>query len=395
MKKTIIALLALMPMALMAQTPREMYNELKQMPTPEQIAKEQVRIEKEAYYTAKEERIDAIQQVEIQKVAASQKADQARSQQQMAQQNKATAKQKQAKQQMAGDMMDIINNLGIPMEELAKMSDDEIEALVMQKAMPQMAQNTGLTPAEMEKLSKMSDKEAEAYMKAHPEVMARYQNSRYGQQANELRGIEQMQQAEDAQEELYNRIFELKVQMDDINRARLSQSAQSPFLFATPTREYEEAFFAPYDERISQIEGEFISRLDKDGLIDPTVDGSVGYAVLSVPSYTKSYYDRMNAVVAEANVAAAKEWCKTLQPQVEKYAAEVEELLPLVEEQERVYKQITDPAVRLRADKLMMHSFVYGAVRSYVMILKLRLEAPHMDTIEIPSDLRKYEGGKG
>lgn len=371
MKKLLIALWALMPMAMIAQDYHEYYNQLTPYPTPAQLVSKQVRAEKMAQYSTLLEQVEDAGMRATQKVGDANRQQQAKAQQMAQRQANAAPTQKQAQQAMAGDMMQIIQSLGIPMEKLAEMSDEELQALIM----PKVSQNTGLSPEVMEKLSKMSDREAEAYMRSHPELMNNFQNSRFGQQAMAMQGMPYAEEDE-ADMERAERIMELYLQVMDERNTWTSKIGQRATWQSGEA--FSEQFLAPYEERIAEIYDECWSRVERENPVT-----NYDYSERPVPAYVQSYYDRMNAIVDEANQALAAEWCKTMQEDVLYYRNEIEKLLPICDEQHRIYKEIKDPAARAKADSHMTDGTVYSAIHLYIYALQHRLNIvtlEHKDT---------------
>lgn len=383
MKKLMFAILAMLPMALVAQNYHKYYNSLHPYPTPAQVVSEQVRIEKNAFYEQVLEQTQAESERIMYKIGESNKKVEQEAHQLLQRQANATPKQKQAQQAMAGDMMQIIQELGIPMEKLEEMSEEEIEALVM----PKVAANTGLSPEVMEKLSKMSDREAEAYMKAHPELMSSFQNSRFGQQAMDMQGMARVEEAGQADMDRLNRLMELNNQVIE---ARLGwASDMSKHGNWGNGKAFSQEFTAPYYERITEIYLECWSRVERE---DPVTNGD--YSERPTPAFVRSYYDRMNAVVDEANQALADKWCKMLQEDVVYYRNEIEKLLPICDEQHRIYNKIQDPSVRIKADGTMADGAVYSAIQLYVHTLQHRLDIITLEHRETPKTYVPG-GGKG
>lgn len=377
------AILAMLPMALVAQDYHKYYNSLQPYPTPSQLISEQVRAEKNAFYKQVLEQTQAESDRIMQKIGESNKKVQQEAQQLMQRQANATPKQKQAQQAMAGDMMQIIQELGIPMEKLAEMSEEEIQALVM----PKIAANTGLSPEVMEKLSKMSDREAEAYMKAHPELMNSYQNSRFGQQAMDMQGMARVEEAGQDDMERLDRLMELNNQVNDAREGWASEMNKHGNW--ANGEMFSEEFLAPYKERITEIYLECWSRVEREY---PVTNGD--YSARPAPAYVKSYYDQMNAVVDEANQALAAKWCEMQQEDVMYYRNEIEKLLPICDEQHRIYNEIQDPSVRIKADGTMADGAVYSAIQLYVYALQHRLDIVTLEHREVPKTYIPG-GGKG
>ena len=78
---------------------------------------------------------------------------------------------------------------------MASMSEKEQQAFIMQKMSG--SENTGLTADEMQRFSKMNDAEMEAYLKKHPDVMVRMQNSKMGKKALANRNAKSKNPAEE------------------------------------------------------------------------------------------------------------------------------------------------------------------------------------------------------
>ncbi len=372
MKKLLIALLALVPMAMIAQDYHQYYNQLTPYPTPAQLVSKQVRAETAVLYRHIQEEIEAEAMRAAQKVGDANRQQLAGAQQMAQRQANATPKQKQAQQAMAGDMMQIIQSLGIPMEKLAEMSDEEIEALIM----PKVAQNTGLSPEVMEKLSKMSDREVEAYMRSHPELMSSFQNSRFGQQAMAMQGMPHAEEDE-ADMERASRIMELNLQViEEKNNGSVVLDKRVNW---QDGEAFSNKFLAPYEARIAEIYDECWSRVERENPVT-----NYDYSARPTPAYVQSYYDRMNAIVDEANQALAAEWCKTMQDDLQYYQNKIEKLLPICDEQHRLYKQISDPAARLKADSHMADGALFSAIQLYIYALKHRLEIGTLEHKDAP-----------
>lgn len=382
MKKLLIALLAMMPMAMIAQDYHQYYNQVKQYPTPAQLVSKQVRAEKNAQYSTLLEEVEEATMRAAQKVGDANRQRQAKAQQMAQRQANATPTQKQAQQAMAGDMMKIIQELGIPMEQLAQMSDEEIEALVM----PKVSQNTGLSPEVMEKLSKMSDREAEAYMRSHPELMSSFQNSRFGQQAMAMQGMPHVEEDE-ADNERLDRILNLYEQVIDDKNALTSEIGKSGTWQEGEV--FSERFLAPYEERIAAVYDECWSRVERENPVK-----NYDYSERPVPAYVQTYYDRMNAIVDEANQALAEEWCKNMQENVLLRQNTIEKLLPICDKQHSIHKEIKDPATRAKADSYMTDGIVYSAIHLYIYALQHRLNIVTLEHRDAPKTYVPA-GGKG
>ena len=153
-------------------------------------ANDKLKHEKEAYQNANQE-LAANAEASRQKAGANDKLKQ------MSGMNvdvdslsKMTEEQKQAfghkiaarKMSEAGSLTGMMG--GMSQEEimkLSKMSDKEREAYMMQKMSG--SEGMGLSMDEMQKFSTMNDKEIAEYVKSHPEVAAKIQNSRMGKMA--------------------------------------------------------------------------------------------------------------------------------------------------------------------------------------------------------------------
>lgn len=364
MKKSITLVLAMMSMMVFAQTPRAFYNQVSSYPTADQLLSEQVRNQKDADY---QQVLNQLEETSNQAIARVQAATMA-TRNQVGVISGASAKQKQARQEMGNDMMQMIQELGIPMEQLATMSEEEIEALLM----PMLAKNAGFSQSEVEKLSKMSDREAEAYMRSHPDMMSRAQNSRIGQMA-QAAGMQGTSETEEQDMERINRIMEINIQVTENAQQVFIMSAQGE----TAVENFDKKVVQPYYDRIRAIHDECWQRVDKES-------PSYYYDELPAPAYVKTYYDRMNAIVKEANVAIAREWCKLQDQPLQAIGGEIEKLLPLYDEQLQLREAIIDATVRDHADVNMIEGRLLDAVREYVKTLKRRLEFPQLETYEAP-----------
>lgn len=372
MKKSTTFVLTMMSMMVFAQTPRAFYNQVSSYPTADQLLSEQVRNQKDADY---QQVLNQLEEASNQAIARVQAAMVA-TRNQAGVISGASAKQKQARQEMGNNMMQLIQEAGIPMEQLATMSEEEIEALLM----PMLAKNAGFSQSEVEKLSKMSDREAEAYMRSHPDMMSRAQNSRIAQMAKEA-GMEGTSETEEQDMERMNRIMEINIQVTENAQQLYFTSAQGE----TAVENFDKKVVQPYYDRIMAIQDECWQRVDKES-------PAYYYDELPAPAYVKTYYDRMNAIVKEANVAIAREWCKLQDQPLQAIGGEIEKLLPLYDEQLQLREAIIDATVRDHADVNMIEGRLLDAVREYVKTLKRRLEFPQLETYEAP---KTYVPGGG
>lgn len=371
MKKLFIFVVALLPTLAMAENLQQVYKSLVR-PSAQQIAAQETS-GKNAINAAEANYQTAKQKLDADYVSCQQEV--ARVQQVMreyaANRKKPTQAQVQATGAIAGDMMSALAAAGISMEDVAKMSDEEIMAILA----PTMAQKTGLSQTELEKLSKMSDREAEAYMKAHPEMIARAQNSQYGQYGQAMQGsansTPELSDADAAKLERIEAISEQLQDMEDKSSINVLTS-QGLFRQIESYKTTLEAQFVSngYAKRIDDIYKELDKRYAADGLYG----GKGGPA--TVPEYTKSYIARVNKLIEEYNTQVTNQWVNEIQKHVDMLDNELKARFSLYLERINLYNGIKSDYAKGMCAHYLTSLGERSKMNMLVELLEKRLEAP-------------------
>ncbi len=379
MKKTLLFLVALLPMAVTAETYQQIYQAVQQPLSVEQIVSDQPVVSQivAKYDEAIKEVID--ENVRLNKLGA-QNINEWKNF--LASRSKSSQQQQQVNMEVTGDVMSMLAKAGISMDKLATMSEDEIMAALA----PQMQSKTGLTPEEMQMFSKMNDQQIEAYAKAHPDVLARLQNSPYAQKygflQNELSGSNAaMLTAHDEQ---------------SVERIRVIVDEEIPVIVPNFTTDYhqqmqeetainntlkEAADLLPkYDEQSMAIMDEFLDRFVKTNPFEKAT-------AVPAPSYMQSYVDRANAVIKEGNTAAVKMLEAKIQPMIDRDKAIVEKLLVKFNEIMKLYDGMDEDKGRWAVGQFIMRAEVYTYLLRYLQEEKKRLEVAQTDYYVMPKEI--------
>lgn len=370
MKKTLILLLMAMPMLAFATDFQTIYNSQPAKPTSAQLviadnpAVQAAMQQYNAMQQAVGEEVSRVMQLAQQAAIANEKRAKSAP--------KMNAQQTQVVGNVMGDMMGALAAAGVSMEDLAKMSDDEIAAILM----PTMAQKTGLSDAEMRKLQGMSDREAEAYVKAHPEMASRVQNSEYGQYGQTMKGLEVRETISDAD---MLKIEQMQANFESAASVNLPEhQIQYMGVRSWLSENYDKLVdAASYEARISSIFSELQDRYLKEGLFS----GKGGPA--TAPAYTKDYYARINQIVDEYNAALVKEWLAKVDPEIQKEEQALKPLMALYTENLNLYAALTSDDAKSRATSFLTPISVRASMEQYIDLLKLRCEVPVKEHYEV------------
>lgn len=282
---------------------------------------------------------------------------------------KPTQAQMQAAQAIGGDMMAALAAAGISPAQMAKMSDDEIAAILM----PLIAQKTGLSTQEMQAMQGMTDAQAEAYMRQGDRAK-RAQNSEYGSQYGQtMQGMNQGFNISEEDDAKLDQIIELAEQINEnipvtiLNLQNFENQLNLPGL----KNELDQIFEQQYQPRIEAIINEFYERVSKE----PAWKTAGGNG-MPTPAYGKEYYAKVNAVVDEYNTMAVNRWNEALSTQLNAISTELSTKFQLCNQKQNIYKSIASKDVQAMASQRMNESGVHTLLTIYINMLATRLEAP-------------------
>lgn len=296
-------------------------------------------------------------------------------------QNQPNQAQMQASMTVAGDMMKALQEAGITPEQMEKMSEEELAAILM----PTIAQKTGLSEEELKKMQSMSDKQAEAYMKQGNRAQ-RVQSSEYGQYGDVMKDMKPALDITDADYEKIDLIDGLREQlenMDALDRLRTTMMSQSRFEFDDASRDL---YAADYEPRIQAILDKLYARIEQE----PAWKTSKGNGI-PMPVYGNEFYSNANQLIDEYNREVVTRFENIVGNDMAAIKAALLDGFAICREQEKVYNTLTTEDAKAMAMKHMSQYKVYSLLRDYISVLQLRLNLNHVNHLEMP----KVVGGMG
>lgn len=313
------------------------------------------------------------------------KTNQARQKlEQIRQKNMPNEGQMQAAQAIGGDMMAAFAAAGITPDKMAKMSEEELMAVLL----PIVAQKNGLTPQELQAMQGMSDKQAEAYMKQGNRAQ-RMQNSEYGSKYSQT--MQGMNELYNISQEDYDKIDQIKALEEQINADNFGAD-QKPMYYQdrmnvfTLKEDLKTLFEKQYEPRIEALMQELNARIEKE----PAWKTAGGNGI-KMPAYGKDYYAKINAIVDEYNKAVVDRWDAAVMKEINPLVSDLEAKFKLYNQMENICKTLATEDARLMAAQNMNQVGISTLLIYYVNMLNTRLEAPTMGYYQMP----EYVGGMG
>lgn len=294
--------------------------------------------------------------------------------------NKPTKQQTQVSMAVAGDLMAALAAAGITPDQMAKMSDDEIAAILM----PVVAQKNGLTTAEMQKMQGMSDAEANAYL-SQGDRASRVKNSEYGKYGDTLKDMGKGLDISDADYKKIDELLEMdeKIESNDASQALITKfNSINKEVFEV---EMEKLFADKYEGRINSILSDLYDRAYKEYGTKVSGEG------IKMPAYGKEYYSKVNALIDEYNKEVVDMWESKIGEITTPLKSTLDEKFTICAESEKLYASLTSDDAKHMATKTQMQTSVATLLRYYIQLLDMRLQAPTRNHYEMPTAI----GGMG